>query len=128
MKSFIKGSFNLCGIFLAGLGISTGFVLISNDIFYKNFLRKLFFETNLNKNELWEEIRPRELFGVGAKKVFIKHQISEERDDETRRYHSYVEKQKSAAAGIQDEENKFTQNIYDTNNTHKVFSRIDKKY
>jgi hypothetical protein len=116
MKSFLKSSVNLCGIFLGGLAISTSFVLISNDIFYRNFLRKLFFDSKLDKKEIWDEIKPRELFGLGAKKVFLKHHISEERDDETRRYHSYVEKQKSLAQGIPLEEEKLRENIYADNN------------
>jgi hypothetical protein len=120
MKSFLKGSVNLCGIFLAGLGISTGFVLISNDIFYRNFLRRLFLDSKFDKKEIWDEIKPREFFSVGAKKVFLKHHISEERDDETRRYHSYVEKQKSLAEGIPDEEEKLRENIFAGNTSHNI--------
>ncbi len=113
MKTFLKSTFNTVGVFAAGVGLSACFVLISNDMFYKYTVRKLFINTNTSKAEIWEEIKPRELFNQGAKKTFIKHKLDEERDDELKKYYGYIEKRKQIAEGGLDEDKIFVENIYE---------------
>ena len=92
MNSFKKFS-EYFGVFSAGVIISASFVIISNDLFYDKY-----FKIN-NKvtqcNDLWNELRPREIFGTGAKKTFIKHQIKFDKNDEKITYVDYVERNKN---------------------------------
>lgn len=104
-KSILRKSLNYAGIYLSGVFISTSFVLLVNDIFYNIVFRKL---NPLTKAEVWEEIKPRELFGAGAKKTFIKHKIPDDEKDESIRYHEYVFQRKT-----QGEDNAHNQKLYE---------------
>jgi hypothetical protein len=119
MKTIFKSGINIVGVFLGGFGISTAFVLVSNDIFYKYFLRRIFLDSNSKADELWNEIKPRELFGQGAKNTFVKNQINEERDDEAKRYHDEIDRRRSSE-GIVDYKDEFTKNIYARNKSRNL--------
>jgi hypothetical protein len=86
---------NYSGIYIAGVCISTAFVLYANDIFYNKVFRRLNNTSNNSTNDsIWNEIKPREIFGVGAKKTFIKNRIEDDMESEGRIYHNYIERKK----------------------------------
>ena len=70
--------------YIFGLSLSTGFILIQNDIFYNNVI--------LQKGNLYEELKPKELVGRGAKYTFIKHQMEDVPSDKI--YRDYIETRK----------------------------------
>lgn len=109
-QNFIKTFFNYCGVYTAGVLISTAFVLSVNDMFYNVAFRQLIRDRN---KDAWQEIKPREIFSRGAKFTFIKHPIEEERDDDAKRYSSYIEKRKVMNEGGVDNDKKLYENIFD---------------
>ena len=83
-------------IYAIGVSLSTGFVLISNDLFYQSIIQSIFKDKKLNK-EQWEFIKPRQLFGNTAKDAFLdpKHSIKDlEPGEESREYSDYIFKRK----------------------------------
>ena len=87
-------------------------------MFYNIVFRNLI-GTNGNKKEIWKEIRPREIFNTGAKGTFIKHQIDEERSDDVKRYHDYIEQRKKIGTESEIEEKNLYENIFEKNNKIK---------
>ena len=117
--SIFKKTLNHIGIFISGVTISSGFVLSTNDMFYNLVFRRLLVEndnTEESSKNIWREIKPREIFGKGAKSTFLKHQIEEERDDEQRRYHSYLEERRRLEESGVDENKKIFENIFEKKN------------
>lgn len=109
MTHHIRSVFELIKIFTYGVGISTTFVLITNDLFYDTVFKG---KTPFNeKTNVWEEIKPREIFGKGAKATFLKHQISEEKDETSVAYHNYIANRKE-----KDSQGQVFNNIFDDRN------------
>jgi hypothetical protein len=119
MKSKIghifKTTINYIGIYSAGVIISASFVLVTNDIFYNSVFKQLIQSTPESRNQMWQEIKPRELYNTGAKTTFIKNMLQEEKEDEQMRYHAYIEKRKRLAQEGVDKEEKIYENIYEKN-------------
>jgi hypothetical protein len=92
MSTFIRTTFNYIKLFIIGTAISTSCVLVTNDIFYNTFFRRVTkINTEFTENSIWQEIKPREIFGKGAKSTFIKHKIESKQNDESNTYHQYVD-------------------------------------
>jgi len=111
-NQIFKQTLNLVGTYSAGVIISASFVLLTNDIFYNSVFRNLA-GSNRDTKKMWEEIRPREIFNKGAKSTFLKHQLEEERDDETTRYHKYILAQKNPQQDKEKENAKIYENIFE---------------
>jgi hypothetical protein len=88
-----KQIFNYCSAYLSGVVISSSFVLFSNEMFYSTVIRGR--SPTGEETRLLDEIYPRELFGLNARQTFLKHKIEEEKNDDTRLYHTYIQSQKS---------------------------------
>ena len=81
---FIPSLMQALKYFFAGFTISCGFVLYSNEFFYLKV-----FKRNEGFNGIFDQLTPKELFGKGAKKTFINHQIEPKDPDEI--YRDYVD-------------------------------------
>jgi hypothetical protein len=93
MRKTIKNIFGYVKVYLGGVMISTAFVLYVNDLFYYAvFKNKAPIEDEQFK--AWDYIKPREIFGQGAKSTFIKHKIEEEKNDESIVYQNYLSMKK----------------------------------
>ena len=111
----LKTTINYCGVYSAGVIISTSFVLFTNEIFYSSVFKQLINSTPESRQQMWQEIKPRELYNTGAKTTFLKNMLQEEKEDEQMRYHSYIEKRRRLALeGVENEE-KIYENIYEKN-------------
>jgi len=87
-------------------------VLFVNDIFYNLvFRKKILTKDNVH---IWEEIKPMEIFGTGAKKTFITNKITHDVMDENKKYHEYIQFNKQDAE--LENSHKLNDNIFDKKN------------
>jgi len=104
--------------YLFGLTLSTGIILATNDIFYNNVI--------LKKGNLYEELKPKELFGRGAKYTFIKNQMEDVPTNII--YKEYIEERKRLIAveeQLKHEQTNVKKVVEDVkqDKLHKVFNK-----
>lgn len=97
LKSLLKNVYHGTLAFTGGFCIGTSFILISNDLFYKTITTK-------STKEIFEELKPKEIFGKGAKSTFMKHHIEEDPNETTNKYYQYVDKIKNIGREMKKEE------------------------
>jgi hypothetical protein len=111
----IKGLINYISIYISGVAITSSFVLLSNDIFYDSVIKKIFIDNNFDK-KLWNDIKPREIYGNGAKEAFLdpKHSLKDDDPFQTSKdYNDYILQKKAEKVALEEELEKIKQNIYD---------------
>jgi hypothetical protein len=87
---------NYITIYSSGVFLSSAFVLVSNDIFYHSVIKKLFVDKKCD-SKLWDEIKPREIYGNSAKHAFLDPEHSLINDDPNQTsidYNEYLFKKK----------------------------------
>ena len=98
--------------YVYGTIITTGFVLICNDLFYQSFIKPIFVEKTFGKKQL-DILKPKELFGNSAKEAFLNPDNSlkdVEQGEESRDYNDYLFKRKYQMS--EEEEKILKKNIY----------------
>lgn len=90
MLRIVRSTIEYGKIYMYGVVMSSAFVLCVNDIFYQVVFKK----KEEENTSIWEELKPREIFGVGAKTTFLKHVIDSDKGDESSEYHTYIENRK----------------------------------
>jgi hypothetical protein len=94
-----------------GLCFSTTMILLLNDIFYENIIKG-------NSENKLDDLRPREIFGTGAKTTFIKHKLEEKSTHEI--YAQYISERKQ----FLEEKNTNTDNGKTNSNEIKDFNNF----
>lgn len=92
-KVYLRKTLKLTGWYVSGVILSTSFVLVINDLFYNTLFKGKDIHT------IWRELRPREVFGTGAKKTFIKHKIENEQSTQDL-YMDYLEKRRNGGEDV----------------------------
>ena len=105
---------NYFGLYVCGVCISGGFVLLSNEMFYKTTIKKLFVDKNFTKGD-WTKVKPVGVIGSSAKEAFLspEHSLKDILPmEESRDYNNYLYKKKAEAQLNEQEMEALRKNIF----------------